>query len=197
MTAPTEPTTTPAAPAPTPPAPPSAPATDPAGDKPLGPAGERALQAEREARKALERQVAALEPLAKLAAALGGGDPTKGQTEIQALTERQAATERALVEERAMRWRAEVAQEKGLTAVQAARLVGTTRDEMAADADALKAAFPTTPAAPGTPAPDPSQGAGGTAPSLDARIAEAQRQGNWGLVVSLQNQKLAAAATQR
>jgi hypothetical protein len=46
------------APAPTEPAAPSAPAED----KPLGPAGERALATEREARKALEKQLAELAP---------------------------------------------------------------------------------------------------------------------------------------
>lgn len=41
------------------------------------------------------------------------------------------------------------------------------------------------------PRPDPSQGARGAGPSLDSRIAEAQKAGRWREVISLQNQKLA------
>ncbi|TBL44251.1 hypothetical protein EYA84_02070 [Verrucosispora sp. SN26_14.1] len=111
------------------------------GDKPLGPGGEKALAAEREARKALEKRIAALAPLEKLATALGGGDVDKGKTEVEQLTERLAAQERAIADERTARWRAEVQAEKKLTAVQAARLVGSSREELLADADELLAAF--------------------------------------------------------
>jgi hypothetical protein len=182
----------PAPPAPTPPGPPAPPAEPPVDDKPLGPAGEKALAAEREARKALEKRLAELAPLTKLAAALGGGDTTKGKTELETLAERQATLETTLADERAARWRAEVAHEKGLTPQQAARLVGATRDELIADADALLTLFPTAPSTPGTPRPDPSQGSrGGAAPDLDVLIAEAQKAKDWTKVISLQNQKLA------
>lgn len=148
-------------------------------DKPLGPGGEKALAAEREARKALEKRIAALAPLEKLAEALGGGDVDKGKGEVEQLTERLAAQERAIAEERTARWRAEVQAEKGLTAVQAARLVGASRDELAKDADALLAAFGGTQQGgeqggqgerrPGM-RPDPAQGArpGQKTSSLDA-----------------------------
>ncbi|WBB73244.1 hypothetical protein O7602_26750 [Micromonospora sp. WMMD1128] len=111
------------------------------GDKPLGPGGEKALREEREARKALEKRIAALAPLEKLAEALGGGDASKGQTEVEQLTERLAAQEKAIADERVARWRAEVQADKKLTAAQAARLVGSTKDELTKDADELLAAF--------------------------------------------------------
>ncbi|HEY9475627.1 MAG TPA: hypothetical protein VIS06_17480 [Mycobacteriales bacterium] len=184
--APTNPPTTPPAPA-QPPADPPKPV-----DEPLGPAGLKALQEERKAREALEKQVAALAPLAKL---LGGSAPTgDGKTDLERVTERMAQYEADLAAERAARIRVEVAAEKGLTAAQAARLQGSSREELAADADALLALFPAqAPPGPRTPAPDPSQGArGGTAPDVEAQIAEAQKAGDWQKVISLQNSKLIA-----
>ncbi len=186
--------TPPGDPAPNPttlPADPPPPADPPKpDDKPLGPGGEKALQAEREARKALEKQLAELAPLKQIADLLGGkpsGDP---KTDLQKLTERLDGYEQRITEEQTGRWRAEVQADKGLTAAQAARLVGSSKDELLADADALLALFP----APGprTPAPDPSQGSRGTQPpDLEAQIKEAQAKGNWREVLRLQNQKLA------
>lgn len=182
----TTPTTSPAAPAPPagdPPATQPPAAGTPSDDKPLGPNGEKALQAERDARKELEKRLNALAPLEQLATALGGGDPAQGKSEIEKLTERQAAFETQVAEERQARWRAEVAHEKGLTPAQAARLQGKTRDELVADADTLVTDFgitPGTPQAPGTPRPDPSQGArpDGAPNELDAKIREAETKGN-------------------
>ncbi|WP_326565085.1 hypothetical protein VSH64_24900 [Amycolatopsis rhabdoformis] len=200
-----QPTPTPPAepPKPAPPAPAAAePTTPPAGDppkgdddKPLGEGGLKALQAERARADELEKQVKALAPLQKLAEALGTtGDSGAGKTEIEQITERLAQHETELKTEKQARWRAEIAAEKGLTIQQAARLVGTSKEELAADADALAALFPTAPAAPGTPKPDPSQGGqGGTPPDLDAQIAEAQGKGDVKAVLRLQNQKLANA----
>lgn len=191
------PTPPPGDPAPAPANPPtsapaSTPPTDPA-DQPLGPAGKKALDEERAARKELEKQLAALAPLKDLATALSGGQqPPAGKSAEELLNERFAKYETDLADERAARWRAEVAAEKGLTAQQAARLQGASRDELAADADALVALFPTAPGGPRTPAPDPSQGArGGTPPDIDAQIREAQAKGDWRTVISLQNSKLA------
>lgn len=184
------------APAPTaPPAPPTTPPPpgDPApDDKPLGPAGERALAAERKARQDLERQVATLAPLQKIAAALGAGTPAaEGKSEAELLSDRLAAHERELATERQARWRAEVAAESGLPAALVSRLQGNTREELAADATALLAIIPATPATPRTPAPDLSQGARGGQPAdLDSQIREAQTKGDWKTVIRLQNQKL-------
>lgn len=110
-------------------------------DKPLGPAGERALREEREARKALERQLAELAPLKQLAELLGGKPTGDGPTDLEKLTERLNRHDEELAAERTARWRAEVQAEKGLTAKQAARLVGATKDELLADADELLATF--------------------------------------------------------
>jgi hypothetical protein len=184
--APAAPTTGPAVPAVPPvgdpPATPPPAAGTPSEDKPLGPNGEKALQAEREARQELEKKLKALAPLEQLAAALGGGDAVQGKSEIEKLTERQAAFEKQVAEERAARFRAEIANEKGLTPQQAARLQGANREELAADADALVAAFgitPGAPAAPGTPKPDPSQGARpGGEPDIDQQIRAAESKGD-------------------
>jgi hypothetical protein len=189
------PTPAPGDPAPTPTAPPvpaPAPAPDPA-DKPLGPAGERALAAEREARKALEKQMAEYAPLKELAAALAGGQkPPAGKSEVDLLNERFAELEKTANEERAARWRVEVAQAKGLSAEQASWLQGTTQEELAASADRLLAAFPTAPAGPRTPVPDPSQGARGGAPGpdLQAQIDAAKKAGDWKAAIALERTKL-------
>lgn len=153
---------------------------DSGDDKPLGPGGEKALREEREARKALEKQLAELAPLRKLAEALGGGDAGKGKSEVEQLNERLAAQEEAIKSERTERWRAEVQADKKLTAAQAARLVGSTKEELAKDADDLLAAFGGSAGdgdedgrdkrrKPGM-RPDPAQGArpGEKASSLDA-----------------------------
>lgn len=199
-TAPTVPAASVAPPAGDPPAtqPPAAAAP---ADKPLGPNGEKALQAEREARQELEKRLKALAPLEQLAAAMGGGDPTQGKSEIEKLTERQAAFEQQVAEERAARFRAEVAHEKGLTPQQAARLQGATREELAADADALVAAFGITPgaaAAPGAPKPDPSQGArpDGT-PDIAQQIREAEQKGDVRASIRLKNLQLAQMTAQQ
>lgn len=174
------------------------------GDQ-LGPGGVKALQAEREARKALEKQLAELAPLRQIAVALTGqgGEQAPGDP-VQALTDRLAKHEEQLGEERAARWRAEVAHAQGLTPQQSEWLRGTTREELAASAEQLRAAWGA-PAAggqrpPGTPAPDPSQGARGAGPTIDARIADAQaravkatgsdRQRIAVELVALQNEKL-------
>jgi hypothetical protein len=206
-----EPTPAPGDPAPkhaAPPDPKPDPAPKPAdppkpGDE-LGDAGKKALAAEREARKSaddarkaadktvadLNAKLAKLAPLEKLAAALGDGDPGKGKTEIELLSERLAEQEKATLDERAARWRAEVAQEKGLTKKQSARLTGSTYDELAADADELLSLFPKPDTAeppkdpappadppkdpkPPAPKPDPSQGSRGDAPTRSQGLAAA------------------------
>lgn len=185
--------TTPPAPGAMPPADPpptTGPAVPPAtGDTPLGEAGQKALEAERAARKELEKQVKELEPLKALqglAAALGV-KPDQGKTDVQTLTDQVAAMQKQLVDERAGRLRAEVAAEKKLPPALAARLQGATREELAADADALAVLFPAGGAAgtPGAPAPDPSQGARGGVDTLQAALAEAQKAKNTAEVIRL------------
>lgn len=59
------------------------------------------------------------------------------KTELQKLAERAETAEKALTPAQAQIARLEVALEKGLTATQAKRLVGSTKEEFAADADEL------------------------------------------------------------
>lgn len=202
----TQPTTTPGEPAPTTDttdqqaAPTAASAGDPPQDRPLGPAGERALREEREARKALERRLAALAPLERVAAALAadqGADD--GKTDVQRLAERLDAYERQLAEERQARWRVEVAAERGLPPALADRLRGSTREELAADADALLVlipAAPATPAGPRIPAPDPTQGPRGPV-DIDALIREAEARGDVRESIRLKAARAAARTQQR
>lgn len=159
-------------------------------DKPLGPGGEKALAAEREARKALEKRVKELEPLTRLLSVLSPEGDSTQPSDIDRLAERLSKHETELSAERAARWRAEVAHEKGLTPAQAARLSGATRDELASDADALLALFPAQPTAPRTPSPDPSQGSRGNgAPDIATQIAAAESAGDWQTVIALKRQQ--------
>lgn len=169
---------------------PTAPPAEPV-EQPLGPAGKKALDAEREARRALEKQLADLAPLKQLAELIRGGEQAPpGKSEVDLLNEKFGRYEQDLAAERQARWRAEVAQERGLTAQQAARLVGDSREDLAADADALLALFPTA-TGPRTPAPDPTQGARGPV-DIDQQIRDAEAKGDAGEAIRLKRQKLYA-----
>jgi hypothetical protein len=142
------------APVETPPEPTAPPVEPPAAPKPetdeLGDAGKKALAAERDARKAAEKELAKYRK-----AEQDKADADKSEAEKRAAAEQRAVD----AELRATRF--EVAHEKGLTPTQAKRLVGTTRDELAADADEILKDFPVVPAKPAAPKPDPTQGAKG------------------------------------
>lgn len=103
----------------------------------LGDAGKRALDKERQARRDLEARLKELEPLAAKAKELedakkSGEEKLAGQ--IKALQDDLAKErQRALI--------AEVAREKKLTAAQARRLNGSTREELEHDAEDLLEAF--------------------------------------------------------
>lgn len=150
--APPDPTPTPD-PTPDPATPPSDPqpapaATDepePTGDpSQLGDAGKRALAEERRARREadaarqkLEAQLKELQPLADKARELEESQKSEQQRIEEA---RDAAINRATqADQRA--WRLEVALEKGLTAKQALRLVGDSKEALMEDADDLLASF--------------------------------------------------------
>lgn len=171
----------------TPPATPPAGGDGDDGELPpdLGDAGKKAIDRMKAQRnealatsKALEEKLAKLAPLEKLAAALGDSASGDGKTDIEAVTERLSQHEAELAKERAARTRAEVIAEKQLTPKQAKRLQGSTREELAADAEEILRDFPDTPA-PGryTPRPDPSQGnRGGNSPAgREAALAEAKK----------------------
>jgi hypothetical protein len=146
------------------------PAGDPQADpKPeadqLGDAGKKALAAEREQRKAAEKELAKYR---KAEQDRAEADKTEA--------EKRAAAEQRAVDAELRATRLEVAHEKGLTPAQAKRLVGATKEELEADADEILRDFPTGPAKPAAPKPDPSQGARGetkTRPSsLGAAVAQ-------------------------
>lgn len=65
----------------------------------------------------------------------------EGKTDAEKMASRMAELETQMREANLRAMRAEVGQEKGLTAKQAARLQGNTAEELAADADELLAAF--------------------------------------------------------
>ena len=65
----------------------------------------------------------------------------RDKTEAQKLADRAEAAEKRAVELETKAMRLEVASEKGLTPAQAKRLVGTTREELEADADELLETF--------------------------------------------------------
>jgi hypothetical protein len=145
------------------------------------------LAKERDARKALEAR------FEKLGEAFGVQKSDSGKTDIEQLTERITNHEAEVAKEREARWRAEVANEKGLTPTQAGRLRGATRDELVADADAMIADFgitPGKPGAPGAPKPDPSQGARpGGEPDIDQQIREAESKGDVREAIRLKTHK--------
>ncbi len=98
-------------------------------------AGRRALRAERDRVKALEAQLAELKPLAEQAKKA----EDEQKTEVQRLTEQVEALKRDRDTATVERDRLKVALGKGLTLTQAKRLVGSTEEELAADADELLA----------------------------------------------------------
>lgn len=80
------------------------------------------------------------------------------KTAEQKLLDRANTAEQALAKKELESERHLVALEKGLTASQAKRLVGSTRDEFLADADQLLADLGDKAGAPAIPKADPSQG---------------------------------------
>lgn len=118
----------------------------------LGEAGLKALQAEREARRQAEARVAEFERAQREA-------EDAAKTEEQRREERLAELERTARESELKALRFEVAAAKGIPLAAAARLAGSSREELEADADELK--WLLTPE-PRSPKPDPSQGGGET-----------------------------------
>jgi len=110
---------------------------DDKGDKPLGDGGERALKAERDARRKAEADLrTAREELAKVQAA---EDASK--SDIEKLLAKVDGLEGRAVEAERKALIADIAAEKDLTPAQARRLQGTTREELVADAEELVETF--------------------------------------------------------
>jgi hypothetical protein len=142
---------------------------DPA-DTPLGPNGEKALTAEREARKAAEKKASEAE------AALKAIEDANKTAEQKAADEAAAAIKRAeAAEVEALRWR--IAAKHGITDTDAETfLTGTTEESMTAQAARLTE-LSTTAGESKTPGPRPdlSQGArnGSTPKSTAEQFADA------------------------
>lgn len=172
------------------------------GDGDLGDAGKAAIKAERDARKAaetqrkeLETRLKELEPLAAKARKL----EEASKTEAEKLTERATAAEKRATEAESRALRLEVATAKGLTPAQAKRLVGSTKEELEADADELLSSFggstdttggkgkssrkPVEQLRPGG-LPNPPD------PTVAEQIAAAEKAGEWAKAQSLKAQQL-------
>lgn len=121
---------------------------DPKDD--LGDAGKKALDEERKARRDAEARAKKVEEeLKKL--------QDKDKSEVDRLRDEVETLKAQAAEGDAKALRAEVALSKGLSAAHAKRLVGTTREELEADADEILEAFPSSGATPPPtkrPAPD-------------------------------------------
>lgn len=81
----------------------------------------------------------------------------RDKSESQRLTERLEAAEKRAADLESRSLRMEVAADKGLTPAQAKRLVGSTRDELEADADELKETFKPADETPAVPSLDLGQ----------------------------------------
>ena len=122
----------------------------------LGDGGKKALQAERDARKAAERTAA------EYAAKLKEFEDSK-LSELERAQKEAAENAAELARLRTENVRSKVAIDKGVPADLIEFLTGDTEGDIAAKADLLMARLNT----PGTPKPDPSQGAKGGATALN------------------------------
>lgn len=116
--------------------PPADPAKGAPGDPPadLGEAGKKALEAERKRAREAEKQLADMQTKLKELEDKDKSETEKLREQVATLTEQHTAATAAAL-------RAQVAIDKGLTAAQAKRLVGTTKEELVADADELLTTF--------------------------------------------------------
>ena len=122
----------------------------------LGDGGKKAIQAEREARKAAEKANA------ELAARLKEFEDSK-LSELERAKKEAEESAAELAKLRHENTRSKVALDKGIPADLVEFLTGDTEGDIAAKADLLLARLNT----PGTPKPDPSQGAKGGATALN------------------------------
>jgi len=117
------------------------------------------------------------------------------KTAEQRAAEAQSAAEQRATDAETRLLRLEVAAEKGLTATQAKRLVGGTREELLADADDFIASLPVPPAVPSGRTPVEALRPGALPnppdPSIDDQIMAAQKAGDYKAVIRLNGQKMA------
>lgn len=141
----------------------------------MGDPGKKALQEERQKARAAERELKAAQARLK-------EFEDRDKSEAEKTAERLSAADKRAAEAEQKAIRLEVAYAKGLTPAQAKRLVGSSREELEADADDILATFPTAPAAPDrkAPKPDPSQGTRGGKPLSGAEAGRAEAQKRFG-----------------
>lgn len=167
MPDPTEPQTPPAAPQPTAPVP----AAPPSAEEPLGDAGKRALEAERQARKAAEKAQKDLEDRLRAI-------EDKDKTELERAQQRLAELEKNYATEQQQRLRLQVASAHGVTADDLVLLTGSTEEELTAQATRIAALNTQRAAAMAPPAfaPAPAQMAGNGTPPAPAATVDAGRE---------------------
>lgn len=139
---------------------------EPKGDEPLGDGGKKALEAEREARKELERQIQSLKE--GLAGVFGGKPDGKATTDdlVASLSEQVTSMQRDATVYR-------LAADNGITDKDDIDLLRSAKDEDAMTRLASRlAAKAEHPAGPGTPKPDLTQGGQGTPPALNSSALE-------------------------
>ncbi|MDH2392324.1 hypothetical protein QCN29_26815 [Streptomyces sp. HNM0663] len=117
--------------------PPAAPAPAPAAPEPSAPAAQPAEPDWKAEARKWERLAKTNKDAAEKLAQL---EDSK-KTETEKLSEKLTTAEKRAVEAESKALRLEVAAAKGLTQAQAKRLVGTTKEELEADADELLASF--------------------------------------------------------
>jgi len=123
------------------------PGADPTPDEPntLGDAGKKALDEERRARREAERQLREMQAQLQELTDKDKSEVDRLRDQLAQVTKERDTAASTLV-------RSEVAMAKGLSAAQAKRLVGSTREELEADADEILEAF-TSPSGGTTPPP--------------------------------------------
>lgn len=214
MSTPTEPNPNPAAPPagdpppnpagdPPQPSAPGAPSGGGSDDKPLGPAGEKALAEWKARAKAAEKERAEQATRLKEFEDRDKSEAQRLAEAAQAAEERAATATRAAVAAKveALAAGTFADPEDAVGALDPAKYVD---EQGVIDADAIRADLATLlerkphwarDTGPRTPRPDPSQGArpSGTPGGVDEQIDAAQAKGDWRTVLRLQNSKLADA----
>lgn len=118
-------------------------------DADLGDAGKKALDEERKARREAEKALRDVQDQLKELT-------DKDKSEVEKLRDEVANLTKERDGDRLKVLRSDVAMAKGLTAAQAKRLVGSTQEELEADADEILEAFPAQGAATPPPSRKPS-----------------------------------------
>ena len=142
----------------------------------LGDGGKRALSAIRQERDQEKARADAAEARAAELERAQMTDQERVVAERDSLREQYEQATATAAAKDATILRYEVAAEQGLTLAQARRLIGTTREELLADAEAFKAELPApaAPEAPRNPRPNPAAGAGGESTGRATTVADAR-----------------------